>query len=149
MKGDNLTPKQETFVQRLFAGDSQREAYKAAYGNINMKDEVIDVRACELAKNSKVKVRLEELQKEAANAVIWDKARSLRELAEIVSIAKGNAVKETDEGKIDYVDNGLLNAATKAIAELNKVLGLNAPEKSEVDSTVTVIMEGDIGDYGV
>ena len=43
----NLTPKQEAFVQALIAGKSQREAYKEAYNAANMKDETIDVRACE------------------------------------------------------------------------------------------------------
>ncbi len=62
---DKLTPKQENFVQGLFAGMSQREAYKkAGYDCSKMSDVVIDVRACELAKNSKIKVRLQSLQDE-------------------------------------------------------------------------------------
>ena len=60
----DLTPKQEMFVQALIAGKSQREAYKEAYNAANMKDETIDVRACELLKKSKVKVRYEELLEE-------------------------------------------------------------------------------------
>jgi len=36
-----LTPKQEKFVQGLFSGLSQREAYKQAYNAVNMKDTTI------------------------------------------------------------------------------------------------------------
>jgi len=56
-----LTVKQELFVQGLLAGLSQREAYKRAYNTANMKDNTIDVRACELAKSSKISVRLDAL----------------------------------------------------------------------------------------
>jgi hypothetical protein len=55
-----LTVKEEKFVQGLFAGMSQRDAYKGAYNTANMKDVTIDARACELAKKGKVTVRLEE-----------------------------------------------------------------------------------------
>lgn len=57
-----LTAKQERFVQELIKGKSQREAYKLAYNCENTTDAVVDVRACELFKHSKVKVRYEELR---------------------------------------------------------------------------------------
>lgn len=58
-----LTDKQEKFVQYLIQGKSQREAYKlAGYKTDTMSDAVIDIRACELLKNSKVSVRYEELR---------------------------------------------------------------------------------------
>ena len=64
MAREGLTIKQEKYAQGLFAGLSQREAYKQAYDAENMTDEVIDVKACELAANGKVAVRLEELENE-------------------------------------------------------------------------------------
>ena len=63
---DNLTVKQEKFVQGLFAGLSQREAYKAAYDCKAMKDSTIDVKASELAKDGKISVRLAELMRPIA-----------------------------------------------------------------------------------
>ena len=88
----DLTPKQEAFVQALIAGKSQREAYKEAYNATNMKDETIDVRACELLKKSKVKVRYEELieehkqkalytREEAINDLIWIKEKAREDIS--------------------------------------------------------------------
>lgn len=58
-----LTQKQERFVQELIKGKSQREAYKIAYPTSKKwKDNVVDVKACELLKNGKVKVRYDELR---------------------------------------------------------------------------------------
>jgi len=60
-----ITIKQDKYATLLFAGESQRSAYKlAGYSWENMKEETIDSRACELAKNSKVVARLAELQED-------------------------------------------------------------------------------------
>ena len=67
---NKLTPKQETFVQGLFKGLSQREAYKAAYNCQNMKDKDIDSNACQLANDTKVAQRLTELQRAVADTNI-------------------------------------------------------------------------------
>jgi phage terminase small subunit len=61
-----LTPKQEKYVQGLFAGLlSQREAYRVAYpSSIKWKDNVVDVKACQAAAIGKIKLRVKELQDE-------------------------------------------------------------------------------------
>lgn len=64
MATDTLTPKQEKYVQGLFKGLSQREAYKQAYNCPNMKDKGIDEKACVLAATVKIKARLKELRDE-------------------------------------------------------------------------------------
>ena len=56
-----LTIKQEKFAQGLFAGLSQREAYKQAYNASRMKDNTMDKNAYTLANDTKVTTRLEEL----------------------------------------------------------------------------------------
>jgi phage terminase small subunit len=61
---DNLTVKQEKYVQGLFAGLSQREAYKQAFKADKMKDKTIDEKACILAKRDKIAARLKGLQDE-------------------------------------------------------------------------------------
>lgn len=59
----------EQFAQSLAAGLSQRKAYRAAYPKSEKwKDATVDAKACNLAKNDKVKARYEELKEEAANA---------------------------------------------------------------------------------
>ena len=84
----NLTPKQEKFVQALISGMSQREAYKEAYNAANMKNEVIDVRASELLKKSKVKVRYEELVNENKEKALYTLENSINDLIWIKEKAK-------------------------------------------------------------
>ncbi|MDY2883838.1 MAG: hypothetical protein SOT71_14420 [Romboutsia timonensis] len=55
----SLTTKEEIFVQRLIEGDSQRSAYKFAYNCEKMKDESIDVKASNLFKKDKIRLRYE------------------------------------------------------------------------------------------
>jgi phage terminase small subunit len=57
-----LTVKQEKYVQGLFLGLSQREAYKLAYDCKEMTDKTIDEAACRLADASKVVARLDQLK---------------------------------------------------------------------------------------
>ena len=83
-----LTDKQERFVQELIRGKSQREAYRTAYPkSVKWKNEVVDVKASELLKNSKVLVRYNEIHdrliKEAEDECIVDAKEVLRELKRI------------------------------------------------------------------
>ena len=80
---DKLTIKQERYVQGLFAGLSQREAYKQAYPCKNMTDKTIDERACVLAKNDKVMTRLNELQDKLCNRNMVTVERVLQEYARL------------------------------------------------------------------
>jgi len=69
----SLTPKQETFVQGLFKGLSQRKAYiEAGYKHLGKTEGYIDKLACELAKDSKISGRLQELKDEVTNKNIAD-----------------------------------------------------------------------------
>lgn len=61
-----LTEKQEKFCKRYIELGNASEAYRQSYDCSKSKPEGVHVRACELLKNSNVRVRLEEL-KAAAN----------------------------------------------------------------------------------
>lgn len=78
---DRLTKKQEGFVLDIFSGMSQHDAYVKNYNASRMSPAVIDVKACELAKNGKITVRLAELREKAQN----DKIASVKERKEILS----------------------------------------------------------------
>ena len=66
--------RQEAFAQALFAGDSQRTAYRKAYPRSETwKDETVDSKACILAKNEKVMARLAELHEATASPLILDR----------------------------------------------------------------------------
>ena len=81
---DKLTVKQEKYVQGLFAGLSQREAYREAFpSSLNWKEETVDARACELAKNSKVVVRLAELTNELKQRNMVTVEKTLAEYAKL------------------------------------------------------------------
>jgi phage terminase small subunit len=57
-----LTPKQEAFCQKYIELGNASEAYRVAYDAARMKADTVHVKACELLKNGKVAVRVEELQ---------------------------------------------------------------------------------------
>lgn len=57
-----LTPKQEKFCQQIVMGKTQSDAYRAAFKPKRAKKTTIHVRACELMKLGKVKVRIAELK---------------------------------------------------------------------------------------
>lgn len=84
-RGSNatLTPKQEKFVQGLFTGMSQREAYKQAFDTTRMNDNTIDVKACQLANTDKIRIRLAELTEELKNRNMVTVEKVLNELSHI------------------------------------------------------------------
>lgn len=82
-KQKKLTPKQEKYVQGLFAGLSQREAYKQAYSCNNWKDNSIDREASVLASKPKIFQRLKELQDEYQERNMVTKERVLQEYARL------------------------------------------------------------------
>jgi phage terminase small subunit len=83
MAGDKLTIKQEKYVQGLFAGLSQREAYKQAYNCENMTDKSIDELACKLANDTKIVSRLKELTDELKSRNMVTVEKVLAELAKV------------------------------------------------------------------
>jgi phage terminase small subunit len=99
---DKLTIKQEKFAQGLFAGLSQREAYKQAYDCDNMTDKTIDEKACLLANNDKIRARLDELVNELKERNMITVERVLEQLgkiafADIKDMLSFKTVKTLDE----------------------------------------------------
>ncbi|MFA5880551.1 MAG: terminase small subunit [Eubacteriales bacterium] len=80
---DKLTVKQEKYAQGLFAGLSQREAYKQAYDAEKMTDKSVDEKACELAANVKVASRIEQLTNELKERNMVTVEKVLAELSHI------------------------------------------------------------------
>jgi phage terminase small subunit len=78
-----ITARQERFVQALFSGLSQRQAYMEAYNCRTCKGATIDNRASKLFKKEQVSARLTELQNELKNRNIVTKERILEEFAKI------------------------------------------------------------------
>ena len=84
-----LTGKQESYVQYLVAGLSQRQAYKkSGYKSDNMTDATIDSNASRLLKNPKVLARYRELLKESSNMILWSRETSFAEYEWLKNQAK-------------------------------------------------------------
>jgi len=90
-----LTPKQERFCIEYFNTGNASEAYRRAYDSNGTTESGVHVRASELLANSKIAVRLKELQSGAANSAMMSKADVLREA---MKIAKFDIRRLYDDG---------------------------------------------------
>lgn len=115
-----LNIKQEKFIQNIIKGMSQREAYKDAY-NAKYKDEVIDVRACELFNSSKVQVRYKEIMNQLEDKAIMSAKERIIWLSKVV---KGD-IKHTsyDGNGNSYENEAYISVKMKAIDIMNKMTG--------------------------
>lgn len=116
-----LTTKQEKFIQNIFNGMSQREAYKGAYNAKGMSDNAIDREACLLLKNPKIAQRHKELVDMAATDSIMTAQERLEYLTNLI---KGNEKEQvmTQAGILVDVPADF-NAKLKAIDIMNKMQG--------------------------
>ena len=120
-----LTPKQETFVQKIIEGMSQADAYRSAYSCKNMSDNAIYVNASKLAADAKVALRIKELRDELAKPSIMTAQERLEWLTERIA----------DAG----VD---INAKLKAIDIMNKMQGEYVQKvEADVKSEFTINIE--------
>jgi phage terminase small subunit len=123
MAKDSLTIKQEKYAQGLFAGLSQREAYKQAYDAENMKDATIDRNAYELARDNKIATRIEQLTNELKSrnmvTVEWV-VNNLKSVAERCMQAEPLYNKDGDIVEYTFQANG----ANKSLELIGKHLGM-------------------------
>ncbi len=120
-----LTVKQERYVQGLFKGLSQRQAYKEAFENsLNWKDSTIDSRASELSKDSEILGRLKELQQEEAQKNKWTREKLIQEFEEVknrcmtaIPVLNSEGVP-TGEYKFEH------SGANKSLENIGKLMGM-------------------------
>ncbi len=135
-----LTAKQEKFVQNLISGMSQRQAYKDAYNAENMKDETIDVRACELFNTGKIKVRYQELMDKLEDEAIMTARERMIWLSDVV---KGN-IKHISYGSNGeaYENEAYISDKLRAVDTLNKMSGEYITKiEADVNNDVTINIE--------
>ena len=117
--------KQEKFVQGLICGLSQRKAYREAFPTARKwKDNTVDSRASELAKNSEILGRLKELQQKSASEAVMSATKRKEWLTDLIN-------DESEETK----------DRLKAVDILNKMDG-EYTEKVEVKGSVNNPFEG-------
>lgn len=104
-----LTVKQEKYVEELIKGKTQRDAYKASYNAINMKDTTVDNKASVLFRNPKVKKRYMELRekavKRAEKDAIITREEIIKELVDMARAKIGDVVSFRTEKKITHIDD--------------------------------------------
>lgn len=117
MSTDNLTPKQEAFVQGVVSGLSQRDAYIKAYpAAAKWKPETVDSKASHALADGKVRARYEALQAEAAKQATLSRVKLLTRL-DCLADAAEKVVKRVyaDDGRINYNAADALVKATKQL----------------------------------
>lgn len=133
-----LNAKQERFIQNIVKGMSQREAYKDAY-KAKYKDEVIDVRACELFNSSKVQVRYKELINQLEDKSIMSAKKRMKWLTDVINgdiledVPVMTDIKEDKANTIKCPTK--IDTKLKALDTLNKMSG---EYKTILDGSVEV-----------
>ena len=116
----------ERFAQGIAEGLSQRKAYRKAFPNSKKwKDETVDSKACNLAKDDKVMARLQELRDESSSKAV----KSAQERKEWLSSIIENQADD-------------MNTRLKACDMLNKMDGEYVTKvEADVNSDVTINVE--------
>jgi phage terminase small subunit len=120
-----LTPKQEKFSQLYVKLGNASEAYRQSYNCGKMKTESIHRKAKELLDNVKISARIGQLSTQLAKNHDIDKDFILNEYMQLLLSCK----EEGMDGQGTLKDR--TNWA-KALAQLTKMLGLDAPDKQEI-----------------
>ena len=138
-----LTAKQEKFVQNLISGMSQRQAYKDAF-QVDYDDNAIDVNACKLFNDAKIKLRYKELIEELKEVTIMTAKERMIWLSEVVQgkqMEKEVVVLKDGDIRIEEVEANL-NTKIKALDTLNKMSGEYITKiEADVSNDVTINIE--------
>lgn len=137
---ENLTPKQERFIQNIVSGMSQRQAYKEAYNVESMSDEAIDVEACRLFNDTKISLRYRELMDKLEDEAIMSAKERMKWLSDVVR----GKVKHTSYGSNgeEYENEAYISDKLKAVDTLNKMSGEYITKvEADVNTDVTINIE--------
>jgi transposase len=113
----NLTAKQEAFCQGIADGLGQADAYRAAYGCADWKDNVIYSKASVLMKNGKVMERIRELRSSVEEKQLWSREMSVKALVQAYREGSGSV-------------------KVAAVKELNAMHGYNEPAKLNISGNL-------------
>ena len=116
-----LTQKQESFCLNILNGMTQREAWTQAGYSSKYDVAIIDVHACALAAQDKIKIRMNELRDQAASTSVMTVQERFERLSEFA--------RENIRSK-----HGVIRTSNiQAMAELSKMKGDYAPEKHKIE----------------
>ena len=95
-----LTPKQETFAQKIVEGMSYADAYRSAYSTKRMTDKTIWENASRLMADSKVLARVQELRDKIADESIMTAQERLKWLTGLINsdeVALSDKLRASDQ----------------------------------------------------
>lgn len=120
-----LTDKQELFVRKIIEGESQADAYRAAYSTQRMSNKSVWEKASRLMADDKVRARVAELRDKIAEKSVMSAQRRLEWLTELV--------EDTEQ---------MTNDKLKAIDIMNKMTGEYVQKvEANVSSEVNICIE--------
>ncbi len=122
----NLTVKQEKFCQEYVKLGNATEAYKNSYNAKNMKTESITPKASRMLKQANISARVAQLREETAKENKIDREYILKEYMDLLKSCK-------DEGIDGYGTIKDRTNWTKVLAQITKLLGLDEPDKQEIE----------------
>ncbi len=107
---DTLTKPQETFIQELLKGNTQRQAYLKAYpSKKKWKESSVDTAASNLLKNDKVKTRytevLNKMRENEQKNTMWTREESIETLRYVIDINKKdlNRIQDAAEEELELL----------------------------------------------
>lgn len=115
--------KQEAYCKaRALEGMNKSDAYRLAYDASNMKDETINVKACELEKDGKVTVRIDYLRsnltKDITDKLVYTAIDSFKELERLKGLSTGMEKPDMKAAiKAEELRGKLANLYTEQIKE--------------------------------
>src|SRR5262245_46082513 len=77
---ESLPPRQEKFCQEIVAGNTQSEAYRAAYNTKHMKTSTVHNKAYGLMQKGEIRARVEELRQPVVQAIQKSRIEWLQEI---------------------------------------------------------------------
>lgn len=138
-----LTGKQEKFCQEILKGKGQTEAYiKAGYSVSNMKNATINNNAYKLIRTSDISTRIEELrkpfEKKLEEYLLYTAENSFKnyKLAQEISLNKKKYILFS--GELKEMNDEDIPSFLKAEDSITKLLGINAPDKQEINGNIGI-----------
>lgn len=119
-----LTDKQELFVRKIIEGESQADAYRAAYSTQRMSDKSVWEKASRLMADAKVRARVKELRDKLAEESIMTAEERLRYLTRIVKGIEKEKVPNIVNGEVFEVEvSPAIKQRLNALDIMNKMTG--------------------------
>jgi phage terminase small subunit len=117
-----LTPKQEKFAQAIALEDMNKaDAYRSAYDTSRMGDDTIYVKACNLAAQDKIAVRIAELRQQAMTQKVMSAQKRREKLTELAEHEDPNVSMKA----IDLLNKMDGEYVQKVEAEVKNAISIN------------------------